>query len=120
VARRKTSPQHEGAEFDARRIVWFGFGLLVSVAVLSAILLAVIRHPYSAQRNAAFTGTDGISAPRLQMKPLDDYTKFHDEKQALLTGSAWIDRNDGTVRIPIDVAMDIVAARATKPTESSK
>ncbi len=109
---------HEPAAFDARRVVFTGIGMLAVVAVLSAILLVVIGHPHSAQRSAEFTGDGGVPQPRLQANPVDDYTSYRDEKQAMLSGYGWIDRNAGTAHIPIDRAMDIVAARQKSPTET--
>jgi len=116
MARRTREP----AAFSFRRIALLGGGLLLSVAIISAALFATIRHPSSAQRNAAFIGDDGMPQPRLQAKPVDDLAEFRAEKEAILSRYAWIDRNNGIVRIPIDRAMDVAASRRSKQAETSK
>ncbi len=112
-SRKKRIAPHEHAAFAAKRIAYLGLGLLSGVGVIAAILLAVLHAPYSAQRNAAFIGDDGIAQPRLQSAPLGDLQKFRDDKQRALSEYAWVDRRNGIVRIPIDRAMDILAARTT-------
>ncbi len=115
--RKKSSPDHEPAEFAARRILLIGAGLLVSVVVLSAIVLAVIRQPHSAQRNAFVAGGGDVPSPRLQTKPGDDYAHYLAEKRAQLESSGWIDAEHRVAHIPIEQAMDDIARRsgATNP-----
>ena len=49
--------------------------------------------------------------PRLQTTPMVDLAFTRAEEQRLLTGYAWVDESRGVVRIPIDVAMRMIAAR---------
>jgi hypothetical protein len=100
---------HEPDDFMARRIVTLGGGLLVSVTLISAILLAVLHTPRSAQRNATAAETDGVPAPRLQMHPNGDYARYIDEKRARLNSTGWVDRERGIAHIPIEQAMNDVA-----------
>ena len=116
----KRTPTREPAAFSFRLIALLGGGLLLSLAVISAVLFATTRHPTSAQRNAAFTGDDGVLQPWLQAKPRDDLADFSSRKKTILNEYAWVDRNNGVVRIPIDRAMDIVASRAAKAAEHSQ
>lgn len=100
---------HEPDAFMARRIVYLGGGLLASVALMSAILLAVLHTPRSAQRNATAAGADGAPAPRLQMHPSGDYARYIDEKRARLDSTGWVDRERGIAHIPIEQAMNDIA-----------
>jgi hypothetical protein len=102
-------PQHEPAAFASRRVLYVGAALLVSLSVIAGAILAVVRKPHSAQRNAAIA--EAAPQPPLQDDPVADLAAYHREKSAQLTSYAWIDRHQGTVRIPIDRAMDIVAQR---------
>jgi hypothetical protein len=114
--RRKHTPEHEPAEFAARRIALIGAGLLVSLVVMSAIILAVVRQPHSAQRNAFVAGGGDIAAPRLQATPVDDYAHYLAGKRALLESAGWVDREQRIAHIPIERAMDDMARTAeTKP-----
>lgn len=45
-------------------------------------------------------------APRLQPEPKADLARVLEEQQQLLNSYGWVDESSGTVRIPIDRAMD--------------
>jgi hypothetical protein len=49
--------------------------------------------------------------PRLQERPFDDVRSLLSEEERVLTTTAWVDREQGIVRIPIDDAIEIVARR---------
>jgi hypothetical protein len=49
--------------------------------------------------------------PALQKDPQNDLTRFEREQRATLSGYGWVDRSKGLVRIPIENAMRIIAAR---------
>lgn len=108
-------------------------GLAVSMIVLTAITLAcylivwgfymfmesraIANDPV---RNALATApvtptiTDGritsgntAPAPLLVNEPVN-LKKFRDHEHEVLTSYGWVDQNAGTVRVPIDVAKDMV------------
>jgi hypothetical protein len=49
--------------------------------------------------------------PVLQKNPQDDLRRFEREQRAALSGYGLVDRSKGLVRIPIEDAMRIIAAR---------
>jgi hypothetical protein len=49
--------------------------------------------------------------PTLQKSPQDDLRRFESEQRAALSGYGWVDQSKGLVRIPIEEAMRIIAAR---------
>src|SRR5579864_6987298 len=49
--------------------------------------------------------------PRLQESPAEDMTSMSAENDRVLRHAGWVDRAQGTVRVPIDVAIDVLAAR---------
>jgi hypothetical protein len=49
--------------------------------------------------------------PRLQSDEAGDLDKLHQNEDAILQTYGWVDRNAGIVRIPVERALDIVAAR---------
>ncbi len=59
---------------------------------------------------AAYAPTEP-PAPRLQAEPRKDLETLRAAEDALLHSYAWIDRERGTVRIPIERAIEIIAAR---------
>lgn len=49
--------------------------------------------------------------PRLQASPDQDMATFRAREDEVLHRPAWIDRQAGTVRLPIELAMDVIARR---------
>lgn len=58
-------------------------------------------------------------APRLQTEFTGDVERLHQIEEQLLSGYAWVDRSAGRVRIPIERAMELVAAGERPATEST-
>jgi hypothetical protein len=50
-------------------------------------------------------------APRLQIDPRGDLEALRAREQAQLDGYGWIDRQAGTVHIPVDRAMSLLLER---------
>ncbi|HEY7288416.1 MAG TPA: hypothetical protein VH583_01170 [Vicinamibacterales bacterium] len=85
----------------------FGSGLLVSYFAA--------RQPHAARKAAAAPHAAEPPKPRLQTQPSIDLAEMRRAEDARLHSYAWIDRNAGTVRIPIDRAMDLVASQQLGP-----
>lgn len=49
--------------------------------------------------------------PRLQPNPAADLNKFRAQEEEILNSYGWVDQQAGVAHIPIDQAMDIIAAR---------
>ena len=49
--------------------------------------------------------------PRLQEAPFKDIAALHAEEQALLESYGWVDERAGIARIPVQEALEIVAAK---------
>ena len=49
--------------------------------------------------------------PVLQKNPQEDLRRFERDQRATLSGYGWVDQSKGLVRIPIEEAMRIIAAR---------
>jgi hypothetical protein len=45
----------------------------------------------------------------------EDMAAMRREEEILLTKAAWIDEKQGTVRVPIDVAIEVIARRGVAP-----
>ncbi len=58
-----------------------------------------------------------VAAPaiRLSPDPVGELRRYRAAERAKLTGYAWLDRDAGIARIPIDRAIDIVAGLAAAP-----
>jgi hypothetical protein len=51
------------------------------------------------------------ASPRLQRVPATEIMEFRREENKILEGYGWVDKNAGTVRIPIDQAMRLMLER---------
>ncbi len=111
---------HEPRDVHFRPIVIAGAALLVSVVLSFVGMRALLVH-YQAREASRSAGGSPLApsyglreppAPRLQRDPLEDLRTLRAREEALLQGYAWVDRNAGTVRIPIERAIDVLAARA--------
>lgn len=53
--------------------------------------------------------------PRLQTTPELDLLKMRQEEDQKLGRAGWVNQQQGTVRVPIDVAMEVIAGRGLGP-----
>jgi hypothetical protein len=101
-----TRTEPEGV--PARPILYVAVGFLIFVAAcLGGLFLYYTSFPGSRTR----PNPEPFPAPQLQRTPLSDLENLRQRQQAQLDGYAWVDKDQGIVRIPIERAMQIVAAR---------
>jgi hypothetical protein len=108
---------HEQRDVTARLIAWAGVGLLV-LALFTFVAMAGVlgllgereaRLSPPASPLAADYGLQIPPEPRLQDNPVADLEALRAEEDFLLHGYAWVDRDTGTVRIPIERAIELLA-----------
>lgn len=110
---------YEKRDLRTSSVLWGGaIVLAVTVAafgcmwLLWASLLARERaasppaHPL-----AASVAREQPPAPRLQSSPRVDLLALRAQEDAALGSYGWLDKNQGTVRIPIERAMQLLAER---------
>jgi hypothetical protein len=122
---------HELSDADPRPILKF----LVFLVVITIVMAGVVGffYNYLERREAAEkTARYPMSLldaqrplppqPRLQTYPFQDIKELRQTEVPLLDSYEWIDRNAGTVRIPIERAIDVLAERGLpyrKPGQAS-
>ncbi len=129
--------RHESRDVNARSLTRVGiaFALLI-VASLFLVwfvfdFFLATPTPTPARREPAWDARRLPPEPRLQPTPVEDLKQMLAAEQSILNSYAWVDRNQGIARIPVSVAMDLVAqnglpsqpvppapAAATVPSES--
>ena len=110
---------HEETDAEIAPLVRFAIFLAAITLVIAALTVGFYRYldarevALKAPRHPLGAGVDRPlpPAPRLQTYPFDDVKVFRREEARLLEHYHWIDRSAGTVRIPIDRAMDLLVAR---------
>ena len=124
------STGHEERDVRARPIALAALGLAaVGVAAFLAMHLLLdffaSRHSRETAAPSPLAGAYGMKEPpepRLQTAPLDDLLALRARDAAALDAYAWVDREAGVVRIPIERAIAVLAerglpARAAAPQE---
>ena len=112
----------EPSDVSARPIVLTGVGIAVATLLCAAICYFVLiggtGHPEAVSR-AATPAEQGFHPlppePRLQASPTQDFAAYKSSQLSLLHSYGWLNRSKGTVRISIDVAMQIVAQKGIAP-----
>ena len=104
-------------EIRVRAILLAGSGMLG--LVLLGLLIALGMYLFAGGRTSrpgeplpTFVGAGILPpAPRLQTDPHEDLKRLRAAEDSLLGHYGWVNRDSGLVRIPVDRALAIVAAR---------
>jgi hypothetical protein len=109
-------PRYESRDATVWLIVLFGLGLcltLVCALVGGDLILAFFAEHRLQGRPTSATAltTEEPPRPRLQIDPAGDLNDLRRAEDTVLHSYGWIDRQTGTVRIPIDRAMDLLAGQ---------
>jgi hypothetical protein len=107
------------SEIDVRRIGWFLVWLAVGAIVTCVLMYALYRDFQAREERTDRPASPLVDRsrprlppePRLQVTPELDLQRYRSEQQALLGSYGWVDSSLGIVRIPIDRAIDLVAAQ---------
>ncbi len=105
-------------EIDVRGIVWTGIGLVIVALVTHLLMWWMLRgfSSFDEKRDVPLTPIEAATPqqdppePRLEDDPSAGLQELIKEEQRLHRAE-WIDRQQGIVRVPIDVAMEVIAAR---------
>ena len=111
---------HEHSDVRARPVAVAGIGLFVILVLVAAAMLGfyqvlamrAARLSPPANPLAAAEGPRLPPEPRLQVHPVRDLHELRAAESAILDHYGWVDQKAGVVRIPIDRAIDLLAARA--------
>ncbi|MGE0592205.1 MAG: hypothetical protein AB7G23_11860 [Vicinamibacterales bacterium] len=120
--------QHEYTDAAVRPIVKLGIWLAVATVLVHFGMgfvfswLSSDRTEGQGQRRFPVAVEDGMrlpALPRLQGVPLRDITEHRILENEQLEGYGWVDREAGTVRIPIEEAMRLVVERGLPALEQA-
>jgi hypothetical protein len=96
----------------------FNFLVILSAILLSTALLCwglfrFLSSQDTAGRNVSpFAETRQLPpSPQLQVNPRQEWVKYHEEQEHSLETYAWEDKTAGTVRVPIEQAMEILVKK---------
>ncbi|MGH9401873.1 MAG: hypothetical protein ACRD2P_07180 [Terriglobia bacterium] len=103
---------HEPRDADVRKLMWFGVGLLALI-IFGYVVTEVTFSYYVGQRKvvqptALFSKEQMPPAPLIQEHPGQELQGYLKEQNQILDSYGWVDRKAGTVRIPINQAMNML------------
>jgi len=109
----RNNPDVSYEHSDIRSIAVTGTGIALLLGMLVTVFLLWFlfeyfrgTHPEPAPRPALAPEYSRIQQPLLQASPKMDLQELRARDQRLLNGYAWVDRQKGTVSIPIERAID--------------
>ncbi|HEY6050553.1 MAG TPA: hypothetical protein VIZ58_04840 [Thermoanaerobaculia bacterium] len=118
---------HEPNVVSARGVARFMIGLATGTAFFAVLVWGVFqllkRDARSEDRplpaNVARQLERLPPAPRLEDRPLAPRSQLNARENAILGSYGWVDKKAGTVRIPIERAMDLIAHRGLPATAAA-
>jgi hypothetical protein len=110
------SPGYETRDTNARAVLWFAAILMLTV-IASVISMRGLFAHYSVSQPLGPAVSPFASdrtlppEPRLQVHPAADLSRMRESQEEILNSYGWVDKTNGTVRVPIDRAMDLLLKR---------
>jgi hypothetical protein len=86
-------------------------GVLLGMSWLFTLATARQARLDSPPAPMAQTASSLPPLPRLQVNPAQELRDIRAQEEALLQSYGWVDQSTGTVRIPIDRAMELLVTR---------
>jgi hypothetical protein len=107
---------HEETDAPIRPVVLIGGVIALTAAMAFAICIGVFRYfsqrPVEAPPNPmAVEAPVYPPSPRIEEHPALEYQQMLVQEDQTLSTYGWVDRKAGTVRVPIDRAMDLLLQR---------
>ena len=105
---------HEQSEVDVRLIVVSLAFLAVFTLIICVMVVGIFRyfHSYYGTDEAVRLSQPVIPpAPRIEVAPFEEYQRMKVREDHILNSYAWVDKGSGTVRVPIDRAIDLLATK---------
>lgn len=101
---------HEVADIKAWFVACIAAGLAGVIAMIAVGAFALL-HAFHAERapGAPLAPAPNRDVVQLQSDPARDLAALRAQKHALLEEYRWLDKGAGTVRIPIEQAMRLIA-----------
>lgn len=112
-----TAPGYETRDANVGGVFNFLVALGIVLVVTALVSWGLFRY-FSAHAldqaasDSPFADTRQLPlGPQLQVNPREDWLKFREQQEQALETYAWENRSAGTVRVPIEVAMDLLVKK---------
>jgi len=105
---------HEQSEVSVRLIVVSLAGLAVATFFVFVLVVGIFRYfydTYSTEQATRLSQPVIPPEPRIEVAPYEQLQQVRAKEDHVLTTYAWVDKDGGKVRVPIDQAIDMLAAK---------
>lgn len=107
---------HERKDVDVPALFTIAFLLLLLCVAIFIVVTLMVRYfkvhePTAGRANIPATRIKEFPQPRLEVRPGASLAELRAAEDDELNSYGWIDRKAGTVRIPIDRAMQLLLER---------
>jgi hypothetical protein len=111
------TPGYETRDANAGGV--FKFLVALGIVLIAAALMSWGLFRYFSAHDASQAASDSPFAdtrqlplgPQLQVNPREDWLKFREEQEKSLETYTWENRSAGTVRVPIEEAMELLVKK---------
>jgi hypothetical protein len=105
-------PDYTGGDLDWRGLRRGAYVIVAGIACALGVAALMLREQAPAANTPphAFAGR----APLLQPAPQPERAAYFEEKRRATQTYGWVDRQAGIARIPLDEAMQLMAAKGTR------
>ena len=117
-------PGHETGDVNVWAIGKFALVLVCVIAISLGLLVGLFKY-FQTRDQANPTAvrvnpTELFPEPRLQRAPIPDLRAVRAGEDTILNSYGWVDPQKSVVRVPIDVAIDLLAKKGlpSRPPES--
>jgi len=106
-------PGYETRDANIRALVYFAVGLAATLVLVIVGMIWVFRY-FSQTQSLGAPASPFVDIrtlppqPRLQVEPRLDLDHLRKHEDEILNSYGWVDQKAGTVRMPIDRAMDLL------------
>jgi hypothetical protein len=108
-------PGHETGDVNVWAIGKFAFALIAILALSLGLLVGLFKYFQTRdQANPTAVSVDPTKMfpePRLERTPGPDLKTVRAEEDRMLNSYGWVDPQKNMVRVPIDVAIDLLAKK---------
>ena len=105
---------HEQSEVSVRLIVVSLAFLAVATAIVFVLVVGIFRYLYSSYSTAESIKLSQPvipPEPRIEVAPYEQLQQLRVKEDHILNSYAYVDKGSGVVRVPIDKAIDMLAAK---------
>jgi hypothetical protein len=114
---------HFDREINVSGILKIGLALVVMAVVVHLLMWWLLRgfEAFESRKDVRLTPIERTTPqgappePRLEISPSESLRLLRAQEAEVLDNAAWVDQGQGTVRVPIEVAIDAIAARGVAP-----